>query len=84
MATDIYSHTQVLNNRVAELANPNSEEFSTAMIKLIENSELRRELGKAGKKLVQAKYSYGAFKKKLNTLYNGVNGLSAVKVKNTN
>ena len=38
LATDIYSHTQVLNNRVAEIANPNTEEFTTAMIRLIENS----------------------------------------------
>ncbi len=81
LATDIYSHTQVLNNRVAALANPNTEEFTIAMIRLIENSELRTQLGEAGKKLVQDKYSYSAFKNTLNRLYNSVNGLSEVKHK---
>ncbi|MDJ0795266.1 MAG: glycosyltransferase [Calothrix sp. MO_167.B12] len=69
VATNLLTHTQVMNNRVAILANPNAQDFSQGILSLIDDYNLRLKLGNAGKKLVQEKHSYQAFSQKLNTLY---------------
>ncbi|WP_088242462.1 glycosyltransferase family 4 protein [Calothrix rhizosoleniae] len=69
VATDLLTHTQVMNNQVAILAKPNAEDFSQGILSLINDQNLRLKLGRAGKQLVQEKHSYTAFSQKLNTLY---------------
>lgn len=69
MATDLPTHTQILDGRVALLSAPFSGEFSKGMVSLMLNSALRLQLGEAGKKLVEEKYSYESFKQELNSLY---------------
>lgn len=69
LATDLLTHTQVLDGRVSVLAAPYPEEFSKGMRRLIENEDIRLKLGEAGKKLVEEKYRYESFKEKLNGLY---------------
>jgi glycosyltransferase involved in cell wall biosynthesis len=69
LATDLPTHTQILDSCVALLSAPFPGEFSKGMLSLMQNSPLRLQLGKAGKKLVEEKYSYESFKKELNNLY---------------
>jgi len=70
LATDLSTHTQVLDNSVAVLTKASPEAFSQGMLVLIEDEALRLRLGKAGKKLVEEKYSYPVFRDKLNGLFN--------------
>ncbi|MFQ5674534.1 MAG: glycosyltransferase [bacterium] len=69
LATNIYSHTQVLNSEVAAIAEPTPKAFSESLLELVENEALRLKIGAAGKRLVEEQYSLRAFKKKVNTLY---------------
>lgn len=69
LATDLPTHTQVLDDRVSVLANPFPEEFCKGMLKLIQDQDLRVRLGDAGKRLAEEKYSYSSFRTKLNSIY---------------
>lgn len=68
LATDLPTHTQVLDSRVAMLASPSPEAFSTAMLRLIEDKGLRAELGKAGEKLIEERYTVQVFRERVNSL----------------
>jgi glycosyltransferase involved in cell wall biosynthesis len=69
LATDLPTHTQVLNRNVAMLAEPIPDAFATAMLRLIDDKDLRFRLGRAAKQLVQAQYTYRIFHQNLNALY---------------
>ncbi len=69
LATDLLTHTQVLTPKISKLAQPIPEDFSQAMIELINNPDLRSELGSAAREMIQEKHSYGAFRKTVNGLY---------------
>lgn len=69
LATNLPTHTQVIDGRVAFLSDPNIEAFSRAMLRLIEDANLRAELGMAGKKLIEEKFTYSVFREKLNGLF---------------
>jgi glycosyltransferase involved in cell wall biosynthesis len=68
LATDLPTHTQVIDSHVAMLAEPSPEAFSDAMLRLIEADHLRAELGSAGKQLVEEKFSYAVFRERLHDL----------------
>jgi glycosyltransferase involved in cell wall biosynthesis len=72
LATDLPTHTQVLDNQVAVLAAPRPEEFSKGMLCLMKNEALRLQLGEAGWKLIKERYSYHSFKEKLSNLYDSL------------
>lgn len=69
LATELPSHTELLNNHIAVLAGPTPEAFSEGMLRLIKDESLRVELGTAGKMLIEEKYTYTVFRGKLNGLY---------------
>ncbi len=69
LATDLPTHTQLLDNRIAMLAAPQPEAFAAGMINLVSNASLRSQLGSAGRNLIQQKHTYQAFREKLNSLY---------------
>jgi glycosyltransferase involved in cell wall biosynthesis len=69
LATDIYSHTQVLDSSIAQLAAPESQPFADAIIQLVNDPKLRATLGAAGRKRVRHQYSYHAYKQKLHRFY---------------
>jgi glycosyltransferase involved in cell wall biosynthesis len=70
VATALSTHTQVLDSRVAMLVRPTPEAFANGILQLIEDPKLRSELGESGKKLVEEKFSYHAFREKLIGLFN--------------
>lgn len=69
LATDLLTHTQVLNDEISMLAQPTPTEFSQGIIALANNPNLCTKLGMAGKALIQEKHSYNAFRKIVKNLY---------------
>jgi glycosyltransferase involved in cell wall biosynthesis len=69
LATKLPTHTQVLNSRVAMLADATPAAFSEAMLYLMRDEPLRIELGRAGKKLIEEHYSYASFRSKIFELF---------------
>ncbi|MHB1131393.1 MAG: glycosyltransferase family 4 protein [Chloroflexota bacterium] len=69
VATDLPTHTQVLDSSVALLAAPRPQPFAAALLRLLADETLRRDLGAAGRSLVQEKYTQRAFRGKLTGLY---------------
>ncbi|MFZ1289735.1 MAG: glycosyltransferase [Melioribacteraceae bacterium] len=69
LATNIDSHTQAMSKRESKLFNPNPESFAKAFKELLENTEERKILGNAGKKLAEEKYSLRSYEKKLKEIY---------------
>ena len=72
LATDLPTHTQVLNSDVALLSRPTVDEFSKGMSRLIVDEKKRASLGAAGKRLVDEEYSIQSFQRKVNKHYDWV------------
>ena len=69
LATRLSTHTQVMNDDIAMLAEPESEDFSKALLKLLSDKELRLQLAAAAKETIQREHSYTAFRQKVHDLY---------------
>lgn len=69
LATDLPTHTQVVNSKMAMLAAPEKEAFAQAMLRLIEDEPLGAQLACEAKEFVATKYSYDSFKRALHGLY---------------
>lgn len=69
LATNLETHTQVIDSRVAMLADPKPELFAEGMLQLIKDRDLRSTLGLAAKKLVEEQYSFAVYRKKLTAAY---------------
>lgn len=69
LATRLPTHTQVMNDKIAMLAEPDSDDFSKAMLKLLDDKELRIQLATEAKELIQREHSYVAFRQKVHDLY---------------
>ena len=74
IATNLETHTQVLNNHLAMLVEPNPVSFSQGLLDLSRSEQLRQTLGNAGKQLIYENFSLDAFKKRANTLLDWVQG----------
>jgi glycosyltransferase involved in cell wall biosynthesis len=68
LVTDLWSHTQVLNDSVAVLTQPVPDAFAEGMVRLLEDETLRERLGQAGVQLIEEKYDYSVFLQNLNEL----------------
>ncbi len=72
LATRLFTHTQVLDDRVSVLTEPTPAAFARGMDRLAADPALRAELGQRGRELVREKYSPAAFKRDLARLYHAV------------
>ena len=72
LATNITAHTQVLNETVCVLADPTPREFGLAMVKLLRNEGLRRDLGNAARKLAMDFYNPDVFENEFRRIYDYV------------
>jgi len=72
LATRLLTHTQVLDDDVAELVDPEPEAMSQGMIRLLRNRERSAILGRNGQKRANAEHSYFQFESKLVHFYNTV------------
>jgi glycosyltransferase involved in cell wall biosynthesis len=69
VVTNIYSHTQVLNEEIALIVDPNPSDFAEGILKLIENPKLRYQLGCKAKEFAQKVYSIEDYLVKLKKAY---------------
>ena len=63
VATELWTHRQVLDETTARLVKAEPEAFAKAMYDLLVDDHERQRLGAAGKRLLEARYSYDAFAK---------------------
>jgi len=69
LATDIVSHTQVLDDRTALLVAPNAEAFAEGLQRLADDPKLRERLGREGAELAHREYTPEAYRDKLHAAY---------------
>lgn len=68
VATDIYSHTQVLSDSTAELVAPIPEAISAGLLRVLEDEERASSLAEAANRLSREQYSEEAYTEKLASL----------------
>ena len=66
VATDLYTHTQVLNPDVAVLAAPEEETFAKGICQVLEDTRFAKTLGHNARALFDRDYSYDTFLQKTN------------------
>jgi glycosyltransferase involved in cell wall biosynthesis len=69
VATDLYTHTQVLNSDVAELVNANGQDFAAGMAKILADPEHGKELANNAFALSEDKYSYRSYVEKTESVF---------------
>ncbi len=72
VATDLWTHTQVLNPNVAILTQPNAHDFAAGLIQVLNSPEDGRRIAEAARRLAEEKYSYKHFVRETKRLYDGL------------
>jgi glycosyltransferase involved in cell wall biosynthesis len=72
LATDIVSHTQVLDASQAELVAPTPEALAAGLTRLVADPVRRDRLGRAGADLVRRRHSREVFTRTLTEVYAGI------------
>ena len=72
VATDIPSHTEVLDDSVARLAAPNPAAFSTAWAELLADASVRERIGRAARERARARHGRDTFVRQVEALYHEV------------
>ena len=69
LATKIDSHVQAIDDTNSRLTDPNPDSFAKGLQELIENEDIRNNIGEAGRTLAQNNYSLESYKVKLKNIY---------------
>ncbi|RPH38666.1 MAG: glycosyltransferase, partial [Desulfobulbaceae bacterium] len=69
LATKLPTHTQVLDDSIACLVAPEKTSMAAGIITLVNNAELRKNLGARARERVKSEYSLPVFKKKVAAFY---------------
>jgi glycosyltransferase involved in cell wall biosynthesis len=72
LATDLPTHTQVLDDRIALLVAPEPQAMAAGLAKLLDDGELRLRLARNARERVNREFSPEAFAKKLCAFYDGL------------
>jgi len=72
VATNILSHTLVLNKKISVLVEPTPRGIAEGIISLLKDKKLRIKLGKEGKNFVEKNYNYEKFMKKIKKAYDSL------------
>jgi len=72
LATDLFTHTQVLDHETACLAPPEEKAFSAALARLIADPAGRAEMGRRAAHKVKTEYSLEVYQRSLAALYDHV------------
>ena len=74
VATNLVTHTQVLNPEIAILTEPNAESFARGILEALENPETQR-MAERARRVAEEKYSYNQYVAKTSRLYAYVGSL---------
>jgi len=69
LATNLRTHTQVVNQDQALLCEPNPEDMATAMADLLQSAELRARIATNAKKLIDEHHSLAVFRTEMLEVY---------------
>jgi glycosyltransferase involved in cell wall biosynthesis len=69
MATDVPSHRLLLDETVAVFASPEPEQLAIAIHELAGDTEKRRKMGAAGRRLFEKKYNFNNYRHQLSACY---------------
>ncbi|MCK4732866.1 MAG: glycosyltransferase family 4 protein [Methanophagales archaeon] len=69
VATNLLTHTQVLDETVSILTAPDPDAFAEGIVRLLTDDELRKKMGQKGMELANTKYTYDAFMRKTEQVY---------------
>lgn len=72
LATNLPTHTQVLNDQIALTAAPEVSAFAAGIVHLINHPDLRVSLGQAAQAYIAKAHTYEAFARKLGSLYDWI------------
>ena len=75
VATNLLTHTQVLDSSVAILTAPTPEGLAQGVIEALENPERAHRLGSRASELARSEYSPEAFSRKLVEAYTALLGI---------
>lgn len=77
LATRLRTHTQVLDDSTALLVDPEPDAFARGLLRLTDDSVLRRDLGDAAKQRVARRYSLSSFRSRVRDVYGRSRRLAA-------
>ena len=69
LATDLPTHTQVLDAEISCLVEPGAAEMARGILYLAEDGNRRKDMGSRARQRVKEEYSLPAFERKLRTFY---------------
>ncbi|OGU33242.1 MAG: hypothetical protein A2057_17615 [Ignavibacteria bacterium GWA2_35_9] len=72
IATDLYTHTQILSNGEALLAAPTPKDFAKGIIQLVNDENLCKKLGENGMTFIEKNHTYKAHKERLLDVYDWI------------
>lgn len=81
LATDLPTHTQVMNTEIAMLAAADKDSFAKAMLEMLNDAALRQKLGERARAYIDKEHSYPAFKETLYGLYASLDAAGPGQVK---
>ncbi len=74
VATELQTHTQVMDETAAALAAPEPGAFGEALIRVLSSDEERTRLGRRAALLAQERYSWPAFRRQVDTIFDFLEG----------
>jgi len=69
LATRLPTHTQIMSDETAMLAEADAHSFGLAMARLLEDEPLQRRLAERARDLIEAEHSYTAYRDKVHAIY---------------
>jgi glycosyltransferase involved in cell wall biosynthesis len=69
LATRLPTHTQVMNDEIALLAEPSPADFARGLVALFADPDLRQGLARKARAQIQREHSYPAFRTRVHELY---------------
>ncbi|RIL07260.1 MAG: glycosyl transferase family 1 [Proteobacteria bacterium] len=72
IATDLPTHSQVMDSSCAKLAAPDSESMRQAMLELLGDPDKAAALGEKARALAEERYTFGNFERTLSGIYDKV------------
>lgn len=81
IATDLYTHNQILSGKEAYLAPAHPEGFANAIVELTEDEELKTKYGTNGRLFIERNHTYPAHQRRMNEVYDWIEnkiGISSV------
>ncbi|NDC38302.1 MAG: glycosyltransferase [Proteobacteria bacterium] len=69
VATDLPTHTQVMNDAISFLGAPTPDGFSAALARAVSSPDLRASIGAAARQYAEQRYTFPIFSKRLAEIY---------------